>query len=191
MIYSALDTVVSKINDFLRLKYSNQDNQLELCNLLDQDGSLALSESNIVIATLVNIERENVVGINRKVEVGNNGKHIVTNPPVYINLYLLFTSVYTRKKYAEGLKKLSSIIEYLQGNSVVNHSNTPQLNKQIHKLVFEMYNLDMNNLSQLWGAIGAKYMPSVLYKLRMLPIDQEYIKAELPSISQPNLKAGL
>ncbi|NOQ28143.1 MAG: DUF4255 domain-containing protein [Bacteroidales bacterium] len=191
MIYSALNTVVFRINDYLKLKYSNQDNRLELCNLLEQDGSLALSETNKVIATLVNIERETAAGINRKVELSAKGKHILSNPPIFINLYLLFTSVYTGKNYAEGLKFLSSIIEFLQSNIVIDHSNTPQLNKQIDKLVFEIYNMDIQNLSQLWGAIGGKYMPSVLFKVRMLTIDQENIKAELDSISQPNSKAEM
>lgn len=191
MIYSSLNIIVNNVNDYLKLKFATHDNHLELSNLLDQDGSLALADPNKIIATLVNIERETATGIKRKVELTSNGKHIVSNPPVFINLYLLFTSIYTGKNYAEGLKFLSSIIEYLQGNAIINHANTPQLNKQIEKLTFEIFNLDIQNLSQIWGAIGGKYMPSILYKVRMLTFDQDYIKSELESVSQPISKAEM
>lgn len=186
MIYSALNIIVSKINEYLKLRFSSNDNYLELCNLLDQDGSLAVVDSNKIIATLINIERETALGINHQMLASSNGRHTLTNPPVYINLYLLFTSVYTGKNYSEGLKFISSIIEYLQANLVFNHENTPQLGSKIEKLTFEIVNLDIQNLSQLWGTIGGKYMPSILYKIRMLSFDQGQIKAELYSVSQPN-----
>jgi len=186
MIYNALNVVATKINDYLKLKFSSNGNYLELSNLLDQDGSLATIDTNKIIATLVNIERETVLGINHQMRKNNNGMHTSMNPPVFINLYLMFTSVYTGKNYMEGLKFISSIIEYLQSVLVFDHSNTPQLNPKIDKLTFEIVNLDMQNLSQLWGAIGGKYMPSVLYKIRMLSLDLEYIKSELVSVSQPN-----
>ncbi|MDR3705687.1 MAG: DUF4255 domain-containing protein [Paludibacteraceae bacterium] len=186
MIYSALNIIVSKINDYLKLRFSSNSNYLELCNLLDQDGSLAIVDSNKIIATLINIERETAFGINHQILPNNNGKHALTNPPVYINLYILFTSVYTGKNYSEGLKFISSIIEYLQANLVFDHANTPQLGPKIEKLTFEIVNLDIQNLSQLWGAIGGKYMPSILYKIRMLSFDQGQIKSELYSVSQPD-----
>jgi hypothetical protein len=186
MIYSALNVIVVKINDYLKLKFSSNGNYLELSNLLDQDGSLATIDTNKIIATLVNIEKETAIGMNHQMRSNDNGKYTSMNPPVFINLYVLFTSVYTGKNYTEGLKFISSIIEYLQGVLVFDHSNTPQLSPKIDKLTFEIVNLDMQNLSQLWGAIGGKYMPSILYKVRMLSFDQEYIKAEPVSVSQPN-----
>jgi hypothetical protein len=191
MIYSALNIIVSKTNDYLKMKFSSADNYLELSNLLEQDGSLAVVDTNKVIATLVNIERETAQGINHQMQAHDNGRHTLMNPPVFINLYILFTSVYTGKNYTEGLKFISSIVEYFQGVLVLDHSNTPQLSPKIEKLTFEIVNLDMQNLNQLWGTIGGKYMPSILYKVRMLSFDQKYIKAELHSVSQPNSNAEL
>lgn len=191
MIYSALNIIVSKTNDYLKMKFSSADNYLELSNLLEQDGSLAVVDTNKVIATLVNIERETAQGINHQMQAQGNGRHTLMNPPVFINLYILFTSVYTGKNYTEGLKFISSIVEYFQGVLVLDHSNTPQLSPKIEKLTFEIVNLDMQNLNQLWGTIGGKYMPSILYKVRMLSFDQKYIKAELHSVSQPNSNAEL
>jgi hypothetical protein len=38
----------------------------------------------------------------------------------------------------------------------------------------------MNNV---WAALGAKYMPSVIYKMRMLTIDGSIIREFRPEIS--------
>lgn len=185
MIYNALNITIQRLNDFLKLEYSNNGNYLELSNLFDHTGSLALLDSNKIIATLVNIERETAMGIQHQVIQGNNNKHTAISPPVYLNLYLLFSSLYTGENYAEGLKFISSVIEFFQSNGTLNHSNTPQLEHNIEKLTFEIVNLDFQNLSQLWGMMGGKYLPSVLYKIRMLCFDQKHIKEELHSISHP------
>lgn len=189
MIFSAIHIVEQTLNDYLKLKFKSNDNRLEVCNLLDQDGRLALTDPNKVIATLINIERESSMGIAPKINNHHNGRHTLGNPPLHINLYLLFTSLYSGKNYKEGLKFLSAIMEYLQAHACFNHHNTPQLSKRIEKLTFENVNLDIQNLSHLWGTIGGKYMPSALYKMRMVTIDQEAVEAEIQSVEAPNTKA--
>ncbi len=187
MIYNALNTIGIKLNEFLKSKFSSTDNHLEMSNLLEQSGNLAITDPNKVIATLINIERETAMGIQPRIEKNPDGRFTQLNPPIFINIYLLFTSIYTGKNYPEGLKFLSAIIEYLQGNSLLDHNNTPQLSDKIDKLTFEIINLDIQSLSQLWGAIGGKYMPSVLYKIRMLTMDSSIIKTELHAVKEPDL----
>jgi len=45
-------------------------------------------------------------------------------------------------------------------------------------------NLDIQALSNLWSALGCKYMPSVVYKVRMLSIDSQEIKGEVSKVAQ-------
>lgn len=191
MIYSALNTIALKINEYLKLKFTSNGEHLEICNLLEQDGALATTDTNKVIASVINLQRETSMGISPKMEFNNNGRYTQGKAPVFMNIYVLFTSIYTGKNYPEGLKFLSSIIEFIQGNSTLDHQNTPQLSSKIEKLSFELVSLDMNELSQMWGAIGGKCMPSVLYKVRMLTFDQGIIQAEIQSVENPNTKAKL
>ncbi|MGV2481909.1 UNVERIFIED_CONTAM: DUF4255 domain-containing protein, partial [Salmonella enterica subsp. enterica serovar Weltevreden] len=38
-------------------------------------------------------------------------------------------------------------------------------------------------LSNLWSSLGAKYMPSVVYKMRMLTFDDTFVREFRPGIS--------
>ena len=71
---------------------------------------------------------------------------------------------------------LSAAISFFQYTSVFNHNNTPDLDSSVEKLVFEMINLNIQELSQLWGVHGGKYLPSVLYKTRMVTITEDIIE---------------
>ena len=185
MIYNALNTTIAKLNEFIKSRFNIREDQLELCNLLEQDGNLAAQDSSKIIATLVNVERETAMGVTPSFGINQNNKHIVSNPPVNLNMYVLFTTLSGGKNYPEAIKFLSSVIEFFQGTLALTHQNAPSLHKDIEKISFEMVNLDFHALSQLWGSLGAKYMPSVLYKLRMVSIDQKLIKTEVETTSSP------
>ena len=66
---------------------------------------------------------------------------------------------------------------------VFTHSNTPALDNKIDKLSFEMMDLSMDALSNLWSSLGAKCMPSVVYKMRMLTFDDTFVREFRPDIS--------
>ncbi len=190
MIYNALNSITKKINDYLNMKYSGNGNSyIQLCNLYDHSGGLEVNDSNKIIVSLVNIEKENVFGASHTFLSNQNGKHGKINPAININLYVLFSSVFSGENYSEGLKFISSVIEFFQSNLVMDHSNTAMLNSGIQRLTFEMVNLGFQELGQLWGVIGGKYMPSVLYKVRMLSFDQEHIQSEISSID--NLRTNI
>jgi hypothetical protein len=46
----------------------------------------------------------------------------------------------------------------------------------------------MNNL---WSLIGAKYIPSLVYKVRMLTFSQDMIREDVPSIVKRNVPGGV
>ena len=74
------------------------------------------------------------------------------------------------------------IIEFFQGHSVFDRSNTPMLSSNIDKVTLDYVNLDFNELNNLWSLIGAKYIPSTVYKLRMLTFNQNMIREDVPGI---------
>ena len=45
-----------------------------------------------------------------------------------------------------------------------------------------MYSLEMSNLSNLWGAIGAKYMPSTIYQLKAISFFENMMLDEVSEI---------
>lgn len=179
MIYEAVNCLVIEMNEFFRNKLKVTDEKVILSGLVGQDGQVAISGENKVVVTLVNIEKEpvppNMVNMPR-----GSGKN---SPVLNINLYLMFSAYFTSLNYPEALRFISFVISFLQDKPVFTPANTPRLDKSIEKLSFELESLGAEKLNNIWAALGAKYMPSVLYKMRMLSYDGGPLKEYRPVIT--------
>lgn len=173
MIYEALEATADSLNDYFSNRFGQPEEKVILSNIVNQDGSPAVTETDKVLVTLVNIQEE-------KITAHRNTSRGIGNQSVNLYLYVMFSAYFTETNYPEALKFLSAIVSFFQGNPVMNHSNTPGLDGDIDKLVFEIVNQDLQNLSHLWGAIGGKYLPSVLYKIRMVSINEGNVSLEAP-----------
>ena len=50
--------------------------------------------------------------------------------------------------------------------------NSPDMNgKGIERLSIDMESLSVDAVSQLWGVLGGRYLPSVVYRIRTVAID--------------------
>jgi hypothetical protein len=76
---------------------------------------------------------------------------------------------------------ISQTISFFQQNPWFTHDNVPGLDPVIDKLTFEMTNLDLVDLSYLISMTGTKYLPSVYYKVRLLPFQSGAMQAEVPA----------
>ena len=45
-----------------------------------------------------------------------------------------------------------------------------------------IYNLDIESNMRLWSSIGAKYIPSVAYKIKHVLIDSDLVYEDVPPI---------
>jgi hypothetical protein len=66
---------------------------------------------------------------------------------------------------------ISHIIAYFQGTNYFTKTNAPDLPNGIEKLIMEVYSMPIEQQNYMWGALGAKYLPSVLYRMRLVVID--------------------
>lgn len=126
--------------------------------------------------TLYNISRENIVSTYTSTKAGVGGFAIV-QPPIYIDLHVMFMANFSAKNYSEGLEAISLVISFFQQNPCFTHSNAPDLGPEIDKITMEMSNLDASELNHVMGVLGTKYLPSVFYKLRMLPFASKAMQA--------------
>ncbi|GAA5037981.1 hypothetical protein GCM10011506_35610 [Marivirga lumbricoides] len=164
MIYSAISTISQVINDYIRNRFATVEDKVVVSNLVNPDGSVAVTEPDKIILSLINLQQETVS------QRGKGG----TNRPVNLNIFILFSASFEAENYLEGLRYLSGVISFFQSNKILNHSNTPDMDSEIDKLSFEIVNQDLQNLSHLWGTVGSKYMPSILYKVRMITFNESF-----------------
>ena len=190
MIDTAINHIASNVNQHLMRTFGLNEDVVVVSNILEQDGTVATHVNNKIVVSLVNIEKESVALNNARQAPVSAMRRTVSNPPIYVNLYLMFASYFSGGNYQEGLKFISNTIHYLQGQSVFDQRNSPQLDRNIDKLVMDIHNLDITDLSNLWGVLSGKYLPSVLYKVRMVTVDAGAVKDQIPSVTKPGASLG-
>jgi len=167
MIYNALQAVVSQLNDFLKVNFQQTEDKAILGTILDEEGSVPEGNRNKVIMTVVNMDQETAAQWARTfVREERGGKKYELNNPLNYNVDILVSTLFT--DYDESLKFLSEAIYFFQAKSVFTKEDTPKLPDNIQQLSFETIKLTYGEAHSLWTALGAKYMPSVLFKMRML-----------------------
>lgn len=180
MIFESLKIISEELNFFLEQKIVSLSNAA----LIDSDRNRNTKEVSL---TVVNIQEE--------FTLKNTPNHRITgttvaykNHKVYLNLYILFTV--NKSSYEESLKILNKIIAFFQGKKVFTQDNTNLLNIdgvagiKKFKLLTELYTPSFEELNHIWGTLGGKQYPSVLYKLSLLEIERDIVNKEGPLIQE-------
>ncbi|MDX2304729.1 MAG: DUF4255 domain-containing protein [Microscillaceae bacterium] len=171
VIENVMEFIKGQMNDYIKIQA--QENELVKISALILSNGNIVQEDQICLS-LVKIEEENLIGKYPHFLKGSDGNDRKLKPPVSINLLLLFSA--THKEYMTALSAISFVIGFFQTHHVFDAQNYPDFNDKlslksnqfVEKLIFEYYNLTMEQHNNLWASIGAKYLPSVLYKMRML-----------------------
>lgn len=162
MLYPAIENIQRILNDGLSPSVS-----IANIALLD-NGENDQNDADIIIS-LVNVEEVRLARDQQYV-VRINGELLPKNPPVHLDLSLLFTAY--GPGYANNLQHLQDVIAFFQKQSAFTADDIQELaDDGIERLTMEMVTLNLDQLQQLWSMLGGKYRPSILYKMRMLTID--------------------
>lgn len=62
--------------------------------------------------------------------------------------------------YVDSLRYLSKAISFFLDHSYYDRTNSPDMPEGLEKLSIDMESLNMQEMNNLWGTIGAKYVPS-------------------------------
>ena len=157
------------------------------------DGDEFLETKSSIVLSVVNIQEDKTLKNQSIYRVKKVDKTVetVAHPPQYLNISLLFTS-YSKEqsKYLDGLEKLQFIIEYFQINNsfyfenitkklitYFSFKNLPAVEKENYsKITLMSVSLTMEQLNQMWSYLGSRYMPSILFEMRVLPIQKNEIE---------------
>ncbi len=193
MIDSAIAHVGAQLNQALRRSMEVNEDVVEVSHILEQDGTLVPHINNKLVLFLVNIERDGSVSSHPgRSGIPGAGTLAQGYPTVHLNLFIMVAAHFPGQNYREALKFISGAIQFFQGNPVFTHQNSPDLDRRIQRLTMEIENLGLQELSHLWGVLGGKYLPSILYKMRMISVDSGDLDRLIPRVSDPvaNALAG-
>jgi len=144
------------------------DEWVVLTNIVDHDGSVNESTREKVVMTVYNISRENIVSTYPPARAGN-AQFAIVAAPLYINIHLMFMANFSDKAYPGGLEAISRVIAFFQQTPWLTRSNAPDLDPDIDKVTLELESPGAVEVNYVMGMMGTRYLPSVFYKLRMLP----------------------
>ncbi len=172
MIQQAVKHILDTLNTHLGDIDLEQDGtqRMTLGNIAMVDAfndASAQDLSNSIVLSVINIEEEKTLKNGSRVPLpGPNDNTVLLLPPtINLNIYLLFSS--NMNNYERGLLHLSRIIGFfqMQPSFFVAVDGGGQV-----KLILDIYSLNFEQLNQVWGIMGGKYIPSVLYKMRLVTI---------------------
>lgn len=178
MIYAAVNQVVVELNQYIKRIYDRSEEMVVLSNILEQDGTIASHIDNKVVVFLTNIEKEAAASSLPRAQVVGSPRSVVVHDPLHLNLYLMFAAHFSGSNYPEALKFISATMRFFQMNPVFDHQNTPDLDQRIQRLALDVENLDIQELSNLWGILSTRYLPSIMYKMRLVTIDADAVRRE-------------
>ncbi len=192
MIDAALTQIAAQLNVHLRHRFQVSEDLAVLSNLLEQNGTLVPLIANKLVLFLVGVEQDAYA--HRAIGMGLNAQaQLRGSEPVFLNLLMMCAANFSGSNYPEALKFLSGAIHFFHERPVLDHQNTPGLDQRLDKLVLNIENLSSAEMHSLWGIHSGRYLPSVLYRIRMVSIAGQQVQGREQAIGQldPRLIRGL
>lgn len=189
MISHALTIVANELNKHLSDNYPEQGESVKLGNLAEGFSSSSGNFQDMLYMSVVNIQEEKTLkNLSGRVSDISSAKVKYENPPIFINLFVLVTAAH--KNYTNALLILSRTIRFFQAKNFFTQENVAPSsitdgapansldNLEVFKMIFDLYSPSLEEVNHLWGTLGGKQYPFVLYKVRMLDLKFKAVQKE-------------
>lgn len=189
MIIHALQIVRQELDAFLNSLGTTGNDEVQLGNISQSDipeQGEAGNLKNKIIISLVNVREEKTLKnapFARRNDLTLKTEYF--NPPVFFNLYLLISAC--QNNYNNALIYLSRIAAFFQSKNVFTHQNTlsvtdaalvPETEKmEEFKLIMDLYSPSFEELNHIWGILGGKQLPALLYVARLVEVKAAKVDA--------------
>jgi len=190
MILQILNMLVAQLSMYIKQHSNNVEEPPVVLGNIGLSEAVGGNEGYMnkkIVLSIVNVMEE--ATLKNYSHYSNNRNHLeISNPPAFLNLFLLFTANFNSggntnndTDYANGVVRLSQIIAFFQSKNKFTVQNAPTPNTLIDpdlqdvKVSMELFSLSFEQINHLWGSLGGKQLPFVLYKAGILPLKRDYI----------------
>jgi hypothetical protein len=149
----------------------------------------------ILGVSMVNIREEKTLkNVSGAVRNDATLRVVYQNPPIFLNFHILLVA--THANYSDALLVLSRAIKFFQFTNVFDQNSVAPSSLKTNqpkntldqlesfKLIFDLYSPTMEEVNHLWGTLGGKQYPFVLYTLRLLEMQFKAVQSEAGLITQ-------
>lgn len=188
MIAKTLAFIRDRLDADLLRRFPSDAPWVAISNVVGSGGAAPAGLDNKMALTLINIERDAAASGNRPYLERGETTAAVMAPAMAINLDVL-VSAHFEDRYEDGLTMLSASIGFFQSKTSYNSQTAPDLPAGMTKLTSEWVDLDLREIHNLWTVLGGRYLPSALYKLRMITVQEGLALGQVPLITGTSLGA--
>lgn len=173
MIYEVLNFLRQNLDAYINNGRATAEPVMVLSNpWSNNDSSKNFSFLNSL--SLINVEEERIFKTQGYQYIPKGqGRVIQKEPDIKLNLYVLFSAY--NKNYEDALKITSKVVAYFQMHPFFQKDHPIEgvspLPEGIDKLIVELFSASFEQQNQIWASLSTGYLPSVIYKIRMLVID--------------------
>ncbi len=186
MIDLVLKHVVGELNDYFYAIFpplapaSTVRERAIAASLFDLDGKVNTKAKDKVVAQMVNVQEDRVYHSVEVFRRRDDDTSELVRPVIKVNIFVLFVAHIS--DYTEATKMLSWVIAFFQHRNTFDYKAIPGLTDREGHFTFELHSLTFEQQNHLWGALGAKYMPSAVFKLGIVDISDPQVRAEIPPV---------
>jgi len=196
MLSHALTIVINELEKHLTDTFGTGA-QVRLGNIAEGigTGGPPTVPRDILVFSMVNIREEKTLkNLSNQVRNDATLRVVYENPPIFLNFHILLVA--THSIYGNALLMLSRAIRFFQFRNVFDQNSVAPLSLTLNaptntldqletfKLIFDLYSPTMEEVNHLWGTLGGKQYPFVLYSLRLLELKFKAAQSEAGLITE-------
>lgn len=188
MIYEGIQIISQQLDKYLTAAGLSNLVTLENIALFETSAENTEKLNNKVVLTLLNIEEEPTLKNLPNFKVIDKNTTEYRNPPVHLNLFLLISG--NCNTYTNSLRSISKTVEFFQGKKIFTSENTIYETKEDFdvlehfKLIIELYTPSFEELNYVWGTLGGRQLPSVIYKIQLVEINRKELTGTAKVITE-------
>jgi hypothetical protein len=189
MIEKALQFTEKALNQYVKKKFGLDEDIVIINPIIDQNGVVPAKNQNKIIISLIHVEQETTNQFYNRNQKLDNGNFVRTPLGHRYNLYTLITPNFD--DYIESLKFLDASIQFFQINELVDATKNGEIPPEIGKLEYEFQKGEnYMQMQNLWTALGAKYQPSIIYKVRLVTLASDEVEGFDTSVTSISTKTN-
>lgn len=180
MIFEVLQIITEEINHFFDIEIEEKPVSMDNIAFIESEQGNQ-GETNNVLLTLLHLQEEPTLKNVPNYEIEGT-KVVYKNNKVNLNLFIMFAA--NKDTYTESLKHISKVIEFFQSKRIFTQANT-SFDRDLEgmdkindfRFTVDLFTPSFEEMNFIWGTLGGKQYPSVIYKVSLLNgIKKEYLK---------------
>jgi hypothetical protein len=168
MIDAVLKFLADEVNAYQLRRTGDAEHGLMIpARLVDDSGNTIVADEHLALS-LFQVEEERVLRQQLPERVLHDNRELTQAPALRINLLLIVAARFAT--YSVALARLALAMRCFQARSLFTAADAPGLPEGLERLSIEMVNLSLEQMNQLWACVGARQLPSAVYRVRLLEL---------------------